>query len=96
MRPKKANFPAFVETSRRLERETDDPNWSTVTSYYAFIDGEIAGKIGRRWELEKGELARAGGHIGYVTSPAFREQGIMTDLLRLLWIDIRNEAFYLS
>ena len=32
--------------------------------------------------MEKGELARAGGHIGYVTSPAFRRQGIMTDLLQ--------------
>ena len=76
------DFPAFVETSRRLERETDDPNWSTVTSYYAFIDGEIAGKISCRWELEKGDLARAGGHIGYVTSPVFRRQGVMTDLLQ--------------
>ena len=46
------DFPAFVETSRRLEREIDDPNWSTVTSYYAFIDGEIVGKISCRWELE--------------------------------------------
>ena len=76
------DFPAFVEKSRRLEKETDDPNWSTVTSYYAFMDGEIAGKISCRWELDKGDLARAGGHIGYVTSPAFRRQGIMTDLLQ--------------
>ena len=84
------DFPAFVEKSRQMEKETDDPNWSTVTSYYAFIDGEIAGKISCRWELDKGDLARAGGHIGYVTSPAFRRQGIMSDLLQFALASYRE------
>ncbi|MEY8461845.1 GNAT family N-acetyltransferase [Streptococcus merionis] len=74
-------FAAFVERSKRQETETDNPDWSTSTNYYAFKDGQIAGRVGCRWELDKGDLAMVGGHIGYVTSPAFRRQGIMTELL---------------
>lgn len=75
------DFPAFVEKSHRQETETDNPDWSTVTSYYAFEKGEILGKISCRWEIEKGDLLRAGGHIGYVTSPKHRQKGVMTSLL---------------
>ena len=75
------DFQAFVEKSHRQETETDDPNWSTSTSYYAFEDGEILGKISCRWEIEKGDLLRVGGHIGYVTSPKHRRKGFITKLL---------------
>lgn len=78
---KVADFSVFVAKSKRLESQTDDPNWSTVTTYYYFLDEEIAANISCRWEIEKGNLLRAGGHIGYVTSPKFRRQGIMTELL---------------
>lgn len=75
------DFVAFVEKSKRFETQTDNPDWSTSTSYYAFIDGEIAGRIGCRWELDKGDLATVGGSIGYVVSPKYRQQGVATALL---------------
>lgn len=52
-----------------------------MTTYYAFLNGKIAAFIFCRWQLEKGNLATIGGHIGYQTSPEFRRQGIMTRLL---------------
>lgn len=76
------DFLAFYEKTRREETRATNPDWSTSTNYYAFIGDEIAGRIGCRWELDKGDLATVGGHIGYVTSPKFRRQGVMTALLR--------------
>lgn len=60
---------------------TEKEDWSKTTVYYAFVDGEIAGRISCRWELEKGNLAEVGGHVGYVTAPTFRRKGIMKALL---------------
>lgn len=56
-------------------------DWSTSTNYYYFLDNELVARIGCRWQLEKGDLERFGGHIGYVTRPDYRRQGIMTELL---------------
>ncbi|MGT2667167.1 GNAT family N-acetyltransferase [Streptococcus rifensis] len=78
---KDGEFAAFVERSKRQETQTDHPDWSTSTNYYAFKDGQMAGRIGCRWQLEKGDLATVGGHIGYVTAPNFRQKGVMTALL---------------
>lgn len=75
------DFAAFVEQSRRFEAQTDRPDWSTSTNYYYFLDGEIVARIVCRWQLEKGDLATVGGHIGYVTRTDYRGQGIMTALL---------------
>ena len=75
------DFKAFVEKSRRQEIQAAKPDYSTVTTYYAFLNGKIAALISCRWQLEKGNLATIGGHIGYQTSPEFRRQGIMTRLL---------------
>lgn len=78
---KVTDFPAFVAKLERQESETDHPDWSTSTNYYAFMGHEIAGRIGCRWELQKGDLSSVGGHIGYVTSPQYRRQGVMKELL---------------
>lgn len=75
------DFAAFVEQSRRFEAQTDRPDWSTSTNYYYFLDGEIVARIVCRWQLEKGDLATVGGHIGYVTRTDYRGQGIMIALL---------------
>ncbi|MFD0844951.1 GNAT family N-acetyltransferase [Streptococcus saliviloxodontae] len=74
------DFAAFIAKSNQNEIDTGNPDWSTSTNFYYFKDGEIVARIGCRWEL-KGELARVGGHIGYVTRTDFRGQGIMTELL---------------
>lgn len=75
------DFKTFVENSRAQETQTTIPDYSTMTTYYAFLNGKIAALISCRWQLEKGNLATIGGHIGYQTSPEFRRQGIMTRLL---------------
>lgn len=75
------DFKTFVENSRAQETQTTNPDYSTMTKYYAFVNGAIAALISCRWQLEKGNLATIGGHIGYQTAPAFRRQGIMTKLL---------------
>ncbi|MFC6995121.1 GNAT family N-acetyltransferase [Streptococcus loxodontisalivarius] len=74
------DFEAFLAKSQQNEIDTGNPDWSTSTNFYYFKDGEMLARIGCRWEL-KGELARVGGHIGYVTRTDFRGQGIMTELL---------------
>lgn len=78
---KVVDFPAFVAKSKRFETQTDHPDWSTSTNYYYFLDDELVARIGCRWQLEKGDLERFGGHIGYVTRTDYRGQGIMTELL---------------
>lgn len=75
------DFKTFVENSRAQETQTTNPDYSTMTTYYAFVNGAIAGRINCRWQLEKGNLVIMAGHIGYQTTPAFRRQGIMTRLL---------------
>ena len=75
------DFKTFVENSRAQETQTTNPDYSTMTTYYAFLNGRIAALISCRWQLEKGNLATIGGHIGYQTSPEFRRQGIMIRLL---------------
>lgn len=74
------DFPAYVAKLEQFETDTGDPDWSTVTNYYYFLDGELVAKISCRWEL-KGMLKSVGGHIGYVTRTDYRGQGIMTELL---------------
>lgn len=86
------DFRAFVEKAKRCETKTDHPDWSTYTTYYYFKDGEIAAKLSCRWQLEKGELARVGGHIGYATSPIFRRQGIMQELLTFAFERFREKG----
>lgn len=66
------DFKTFVENSRAQETQMTNPDYSTVTKYYAFVNGAIAALISCRWQLEKGALATIGGHIGYQTSPEFR------------------------
>lgn len=75
------DFSAFLAELEQLENQPTNPNYSEQTQYFAFIDGAIAGRISCRWQLEKGNLATIGGHIGYATSPAFRRRGVASHLL---------------
>ena len=86
------DFKTFVENSRAQETQTTNPDYSTMTTYYAFLNGKIAALISCRWQLEKGNLATIGGHIGYQTSPEFRRQGIMTRLLSFALEHMPNVA----
>lgn len=74
------DFSAYVAKLEQFETDTGNPDWSTSTNYYYFLDGELVAKISCRWEL-KGMLPTFGGHIGYATRTDYRGQGIMTELL---------------
>lgn len=75
------DYSSFYQKTKQLETLSDAPDWSTVTSYYYFRNQEILAKISCRWELEKGNLSKIGGHIGYATLASYRRQGIVTKLL---------------
>ncbi|MBJ8325640.1 GNAT family N-acetyltransferase [Streptococcus pacificus] len=75
------DYSSFYQKTKQLETLSDQPDWSTVTSYYYFRNQEILAKISCRWELEKGNLSEIGGHIGYATLSSYRRQGIVTKLL---------------
>ncbi|MCL2112647.1 MAG: GNAT family N-acetyltransferase [Streptococcaceae bacterium] len=66
------NFVEWQEKIRREEFAVENPDWSTCTKYFAFVDGEIAGVCSCRWQIEKGILLEWGGHIGYGVAPRFR------------------------
>ena len=70
------NFAEYVEKIRKEEISAEKPDWSTATKYFAFINGQIAGEISCRWQIEKGILLEWGGHIGYGIAPDFRGQHI--------------------
>jgi len=51
------------------------------TMLYAFVDGEIVGRLNIRHELNDNLLQR-GGHVGYSVSPKHREKGYATEIFR--------------
>jgi predicted acetyltransferase len=51
------------------------------TMYYAFVDGEIVGRLMLRHRLSE-PLQRIGGNIGYVVVPGHRGRGFATQMLR--------------
>lgn len=52
-----------------------------MTVYYAFSDGQVAGWISCRWDLDEGDLSTVGGHVDDVTEPQFRRQGVRSAFL---------------
>lgn len=50
------------------------------TMYYAFLDGQIVGRLSLRHTLNKYLLER-GGHIGYAVAPKFRRMGLAKSML---------------
>ena len=47
------DFKTFVENSRAQETQTTNPDYSTMTTDYAFLNGEIAALIS--WSLAAGK-----------------------------------------
>lgn len=68
----KKNFVAWVKKMHYTEDMVDKENWSTATHFYVLVDGEFAGEMSCRWQIDKGSLLEWGGHIGYGVSPDFR------------------------
>jgi predicted O-methyltransferase YrrM/predicted acetyltransferase len=81
--PAQTDFKAYLAKLAQYELKPSHPDDSTATTYYYFTEtGEIAGRISCRWQLEKGNLRKVDGHIGYETAPKYRKRGIATALLR--------------
>jgi predicted acetyltransferase len=51
------------------------------TMFYAFVDGQIIGRLSVRHELND-YLRQRGGHFGYAVAPAFRRRGYATEIVR--------------
>ena len=51
------------------------------TILWAVVNGEFAGRISIRHELNE-NLRKEGGHIGYETVPKFRKQGVASEMLK--------------
>lgn len=76
------SFEDFVAKMRRHEQGLDLPQgFVPCTILYAFVGSEIAGRASIRHTLNE-FLLNYGGHIGYGVIPAFRRQGIATQLLQ--------------
>ena len=52
-----------------------------ATTLYAFVDGQIVGRLNIRYELNENLLFR-GGNIGYAVSPLHRNKGYATEIFR--------------
>lgn len=87
------DFASFLATLKKAQTIPQHDNYSTMTIYYAFMDGEIAGQIHCRWQVEKGNLSSIGGYIGYMTAPSYRGQGVMTALLSFALRQYRSRGF---
>ncbi len=71
----------YVERLAEIARgERLDPDRVPATFLVGVVDGEVAGRVSVRHELNDWLLAY-GGHIGYGVRPAFRRRGVATALL---------------
>ncbi|MFC4652205.1 GNAT family N-acetyltransferase [Lactococcus nasutitermitis] len=76
------SFADYLTAFEREKTESNSYSGSTSTKYFSFLEnGEIAGSIDCRWEIEKGDLLMTGGHIGYMVAPDCRRQGVASALL---------------
>lgn len=76
------SFPDYVRRVAAWERGESLPEGFVPAGYYvAVVDGEIAGRLSVRFELNE-YLAETGGHIGYAVRAAYRGRGYATAMLR--------------
>jgi len=73
------------EHLQKLEEQKDKnkipSNRVPATMLYAFVGGEIVGRLNIRHELNSNLLQR-GGHVGYAVSPKHRKRGYATEIFR--------------
>lgn len=91
------DFQQFVANSDQSEIRQENQSWSPYTRYFAFLDGAIAGVVICFWEMEHPDCQTLG-HVGYMVAPAFRHQGIASQLVRFAQNKYRERGisqFYL-
>lgn len=73
---------AYIEAAGAWSVGKDVPNgWVPSSIYWILESGEIVGELVVRHSLTE-HLREIGGHIGYLTHPAYRNRGIGTFALR--------------
>ena len=76
------NWKDYLAELDRERRGVDLPGgWVPATFLVGDVAGHIVGRVSIRHRLSA-RLAEVGGHIGYVTRPAFRGRGYATEMLR--------------
>ena len=90
----KDDFEAFVCEMKAQETEVAQENWSTVSKYYAFLDGNIVGNISCRWQIEKGNLLEWGGHIGYGVAPSYRGHHFARKMVQFALEEYRKKDIF--
>lgn len=76
---------SYAEMLERLKKEAAGvelaPGRVPHTMLYAFLEGEIIGRVSIRHELND-HLRHRGGHIGYAVAPHLRRKGYATEMVR--------------
>ena len=74
------DFESYVNTLHLRQTKQID-KFVCDTTYWAIINNDVVGRISIRHELND-FLKKIGGHIGYITHPAWRGRGIATKMLK--------------
>jgi predicted acetyltransferase len=77
----KNDFDQFVQLLKARETDVPAPGWVRDSTYWAISENEVVGRIAIRHELND-FLKKAGGHIGYIVRPSWRNRGVATEMLR--------------
>lgn len=76
------SFPEMLERLRKNREGLDLPENRVASSmYYAFLSGEIVGRVNVRHQLNE-NLRRRGGHVGYAVAPGYRRRGLATEMMK--------------
>lgn len=87
------NFENDVAVSDASEMKKEGQTWSPFTRYFGFIDGEVAGFVICFWEIEHPDCQKLG-HLGYMVAPAFRKQGVASELVQFGLERYREKGVY--
>lgn len=84
-----ADFVSRLEANRQGVGVPE--GWVASATYCGFIDGQLAGRVGIRYELND-YLRQYAGHIGFGVRPAFRGRGVATALCRFALAELAQRG----